>query len=128
MKVTSNNIQSLKSNEIIVFGSNGFGRHDGGLARVCVEKFGAIYGKANGIQGQCYAINTMDGLQNMQDDIRDFIKYVLFSPHQEFLLTEIGCGIAGYKPEQIAPLFEDAFNLSNISFPESFIKILTHNK
>ena len=115
-------ITELSENEIFVFGSNGQGAHFGGAAAIAVHKFGAKMGQAEGLQGQSYAINTMDSEDEMFEQINRFLKFA--EEHQEllFLVTEIGCGIAGYSPEQIAPAFED--RTGNVILPKAFMKIL----
>lgn len=111
-------IIELDKNEIFVFGSNGFGAHNGGAAAMAVAKFGAIYGQAEGLQGQSYAINTMDGFEVMAEQVARFIEFAREHSELTFLVTEIGCGIAGYTPEEVAPLFKGA--PENVVLPESF--------
>ena len=94
-------ITALDENEIFVFGSNGGGGHFGGAAATAMNKFGAIMGQAEGLQGQSYAINTMDGIEVMREQIDRFIDFAAKHPELTFYVTEIGCGIAGYTPEQI---------------------------
>ena len=118
-------ITSLKSNEIFVFGSNLAGQHGGGAARIAYEKFGAIYGQGVGLQGQSYAIPTMQGgVETIVPYVEEFIQFVKEHPELFFYITRIGCGIAGFKDEEIAPLFKEALNLDNVSIPESFWKVL----
>ncbi len=124
MRITPGNITELKNFEVIVFGSNAHGYHLGGLAKVCVDKFGAIEGRSFGLQGQSFGINTMSGLSSLIIDRDKFLKFAKQNTHLTFLLTEIGCGIAGYTPEEIAPLFIGAVKIKNIYLPESFWKIL----
>ena len=113
-------ITELDEGEIFVFGSNGMGAHLGGAAATAVAKFGAIYGQAEGLQGQSYAINTMDGFEVMAEQVARFIEFAREHPELKFLVTEIGCGIAGYSPEEVAPLFKDA--PENVVLPEAFNK------
>ena len=124
-RVTSDYVDTLNPNEIFVFGSNRQGYHGGGAAAMAHMFFGAIWGQGVGLQGQSYAIPTMD------DDVRivgwyveEFI--VFAREHQElhFLVTEIGCGIAGFTPEEIAPLFHSAIALDNVSLPKRFWVVL----
>ena len=103
--VTPDDINSLPPNSIFVFGSNLQGCHDGGAAKTAVEKFGAIYGKGVGTQGQSYAIPTMGGLEELWQYALDFIEYAILRSDLVFYLTRIGCGIAGYSDELIAPIF-----------------------
>ena len=111
-------IEELDESEIFVFGSNGFGAHNGGAAAMAVAKFGAIYGQAEGLQGQSYAINTMDGFEVMAEQVARFIEFAREHPGLKFLVTEIGCGIVGYTLEEVAPLFKGA--PENVVLPESF--------
>ena len=111
-------IEELDEGEVFVFGSNGFGAHNGGAAAMAMAKFGAIYGQAEGLQGQSYAINTMDGFEVMDEQVARFIEFAREHPEHTFLVTEIGCGIAGYSPEEVAPLFKGA--PGNVILPESF--------
>ena len=115
-------ITELGQNEIFVFGSNGQGAHFGGAAATAFRKFGAKMGQAEGLQGQSYAINTMDSKDEMLRQIERFLKFA--EEHQEltFLVTEIGCGIAGYSPEQIAPAFKNVSK--NVVLPDSFLEVL----
>lgn len=123
-RITPERIDRLGANEIFVFGSNGAGRHNGGAARAAVEKFGAIMGQGHGMQGKSYAINSMSGIPEMKQDINAFCAFAKAHPEKHFLVTPIGCGIAGYTPEEVAPLFADCKELSNVSLPSSFWKII----
>ncbi len=119
---TPEQISSLAFDEVFVFGSNLAGRHVGGAARVALNKFGAIYGQGVGLQGQSYAIPTMQGgVETIAPYVDKFIKYAQQNQDKFFYVTRIGCGIAGFKDEQIAPLFKDAVNLENVCLPESFV-------
>lgn len=125
-RFTPNFIKELKPNEIFVFGSNLQGQHGGGAARIAVEKFGAIWGKGVGMQGSCYAIPTMHGgVDKIKPYVDDFIEYAKNHTDKIFLVTRIGCGIAGFKDIEIAPLFEKAVNIENIYLPKEFYDILT---
>lgn len=124
-RVTQEFITSLQPNEIFVFGSNLAGMHGGGAARIALMKFGAVMGNGVGIQGQSYAIPTMQGgIETISPYVDDFIEYAKAHPQQQFLITPIGCGIAGFVPEEIAPLFAKAMEVKNISLPASFWEIL----
>ena len=117
-------ITKLKKNEIFVFGSNAEGNHAGGAAKLAKEKFGAGQGVARGITGQCYAIDTMSGIEVIKEQIQPFVTYAKMLPRMNFLVTEIGCGIAGYTVEEIAPLFKTALEVKNIILPASFLEVL----
>ena len=128
MKYTPENITSLEEDDIFVFGSNLAGMHAGGAARVAYERFGAIWGQGVGIQGQSYAIPTMQGgVDTIKPYVDDFIKLAREWDQNTFYVTRIGCGIAGFTDEEIAPLFADALELYNVRLPESFVKIIKRN-
>ncbi|MCL2063381.1 MAG: hypothetical protein FWG98_03280 [Candidatus Cloacimonetes bacterium] len=123
--ITPEKISSLAPNEVFVFGSNLAGQHAGGAAQTAHEKFGAIYGQGVGLQGQSYAIPTMQGgVDSIIPYVNDFLDFA--KEHQElfFYVTRIGCGIAGFKDEEIAPLFKEAIKMNNVSLPESFVDLL----
>lgn len=124
-RITPDNIRELAPNEIFVFGSNLQGWHGGGAARSAVDKFGAIEGLGVGPQGQCYAIPTMQGpVESIKPYVDHFVRYAKLNGNQVFLVTKIGCGIAGFTVEEIAPLFADAVKLSNIKLPKEFWEVL----
>lgn len=127
-RITPHHIAQLKPNEVFVFGSNAQGMHYGGAAAFAVAHFGAVMGNGEGMQGQTYAIPTMEGLDNLRPAVERFIEFAKTHTEQTFLVTPIGCGIAGYKPEDIAPMFAEALPLANVYLPQSFIKVLTANK
>ena len=124
-RITPDNINTLKGNEIFVFGSNLAGMHAGGAARVAAQKFGAVMGQGVGLQGQSYAIPTMQGgVETIVPYVDEFIKFADCHPKMTFLVTRIGCGIAGFTDKEIAPLFVRAINIPNIHLPLSFWKEL----
>ena len=124
-RVTPSWIDDLQENQVFVFGSNLAGMHGGGAARVARLRFGAVMGNGVGMQGRSYAIPTMHGgTKTIRPYVNDFIAYAKKHPELTFLVTPIGCGIAGFEPEDIAPLFEEASNVENIWLPESFWKVL----
>lgn len=128
MEYTPDYITNLKEDEVFVFGSNLAGHHGGGAARVAMLKFGAIWGQGVGMQGQSYAIPTMQGgVETIKPYVDDFITLAREWDQTTFYVTRIGCGIAGFSDEEIAPLFRDALDLYNVRLPESFVKILTKN-
>ena len=127
-RIASDKIDSLKENEIFVFGSNLAGKHGAGAAYAAVHKFGAINGKGVGMQGQSYAIPTMHGgVEEIRPYVEDFFKYAMSHPEKTFLVTKIGCGIAGFKESEIAPLFKRAYWTKNVHLPLDFWKILEKN-
>ena len=120
-------ITELKENEIFVFGSNLEGMHGGGAARLAYEKFGAIWGQGVGLQGQCYGIPTMHGgVEDIKPYVDEFIEFAKSHPELTFLVTRIGCGIAGFRDEEIAPLFNECIEIENVILPRSFHSILRH--
>lgn len=122
---TSERIMTLKPNEIFVFGSNLDGFHGGGAARIAMDRFGAVWGQGVGLQGQCYAIPTMQGgVETIKPYVDEFIAFAGQHPEYKFLVTRIGCGIAGFADEEIAPLFQEALNVENIILPKEFVKAL----
>lgn len=128
---TPERITELKPNEIFVFGSNLAGAHGGGAARLAYNRFGAICGQGVGLQGQSYAIPTMQGgVETIKPYVDEFIRFAKQHPEQKFLVTKIGCGIAGFKVEEIAPLFYHAIDSENIVLPREFDDIVQdiHNR
>lgn len=124
-RVTPSWIDDLQENEVFVFGSNLAGMHGGGAARIARLRFGAVMGNGVGMQGRSYAIPTMQGgTETIRPYVNDFIAYAKEHPELTFLVTPIGCGIAGFEPEDIAPLFELASNVENIWLPKSFWEVL----
>lgn len=125
LKFTPEHITSLGQDEIFVFGSNLAGRHIGGAALYALKHFGAVMGQGVGLQGQSYAIPTMQGgVDTIRPYVDEFIELAREWDQTTFYVTRIGCGIAGFKDEEIAPLFKEAVNLYNVRLPESFVKII----
>lgn len=137
-RVTSDKITKLKPNQIFVFGSNTEGIHAGGAARIAMDKFGAVLGEAIGEFGQSYAIPTLDladgvivkgklstrklQIEKIGKHVKEFAEHAKNNPDKVYLVTEIGCGIAGFKVEQIAPLFDCCKEIQNIHLPDRFWK------
>lgn len=122
---TPENISSLRPNEVFVFGSNLAGNHGGGAARLARDKFGAVMGQGVGLQGQSYAIPTMQGgIDTIKPYVDEFIGFAKSHPELKFYVTRIGCGIAGFNDEEIAPLFQDALSVENIILPKSFTDVI----
>lgn len=121
-------ISSLLPDEIFVFGSNLQGHHGGGAARAAYNKFGAVWGQGTGLQGQSYAIPTMQGgPETIRPYVDEFIGFASRHTELKFLVTRIGCGIAGFTDSDIAPLFSDALDMENVFLPKSFVKVLEHS-
>jgi hypothetical protein len=120
-RISPEYIKELNENEIFVFGSNLDGLHGGGAARIAYDKFGAIWGQGVGLQGQSYGIPTMHGgVDVIKPYVDEFINFAKSHAEFKFLVTRIGCGIAGFNDKEIAPLFKDAIEIENIYLPESF--------
>jgi len=137
-RTSSQWITSLKSNEIFVFASNMEREHLGGAARMANDKFGAVMYNPDGYQGQCYAIPTLSfkdnffGLKDIEEHVNTFFisvkkmreEFPALYSHVVYLVTEIGCGIAGYTPEQIAPMFKEAIDLPYVHLPARFWEVI----
>lgn len=124
-RINSDRITDLKPGEIFVFGSNLEGAHGGGAALLAWRKWGAVWGQGNGLQGQTYGIPTMHGgPEVIKPYVNEFICFAEEHPELIFLVTEIGCGIAGFSPRQIAPLFKKAIHIPNIYLPLRFWNLL----
>lgn len=128
MNFTSPDIKTLEKGQIFVFGSNYAGRHGAGAAKLAKQKFGAREGQGMGLMGQSYGIATKGwrldvlSLKEIEVQCERFKRYALVHPEFEFLVTEIGCGLAHFKPSQIAPFFKDS--PVNVRLPERFWKVL----
>ena len=123
--IASDCIDTLEKDEIFVFGSNLAGHHMGGAARVANIKLGAEWGVGVGLTGQSYAIPTMQGgVETIRPYVDEFVEFANQHQNMKFLVTRIGCGIAGFKDEEIAPLFRKAVSVSNIYLPQKFYDIL----
>lgn len=125
MNFTPEHISRLAEDEVFVFGSNLAGYHCSGAAATAMQKFGAVWGQGVGIQGQSYAIPTMQGgVETIKPYVDEFIELAREWDQTTFYVTRIGCGIAGFTDAEIAPLFKEALTLYNVRLPESFVKIL----
>lgn len=120
-RVTPEKINNLHKNEIFVFGSNLAGMHGGGAAHIALQRYGAVLGQGVGLQGRSYAIPTMQGsVETILPYVEEFIEFAKQHKEYTFLVTQIGCGIAGFTPAEIAPLFAGAINVENIHLPMEF--------
>ena len=133
-RTTPDSIKNLKPNEVFVFGSNLSGRHGKFSAKLAM-KWGAKYGEASGLRGSTYAIPTKGlsvyislPIEQIKDYVDEFIEFAKTRVDKVFLVTQIGCGSAGYTPESIAPLFKAAKDLENIHLPEKFWKVIEELK
>lgn len=130
-RITPEYVTELKPNEIFVFGSNESGIHGKGAAKMAMQ-WGAKYGNPEGIQGSTYAIPTKNKsisktleVSEIEVYVNRFIEYALSNPDSIFLVTEIGCGLAGLTPKQVAPMFKKAISMNNIHLPYRFWHILS---
>lgn len=124
-KYTPDKITSLLAKEVFVFGSNLAGKHGTGAAKTAL-KWGAKYGEGVGLQGSTYAIPTRDvhintlPLSEIKKYVDDFTNFAKQNGELTFLVTQIGCGLAGYKPIDIAPLFKQCIDIGNVILPKNF--------
>lgn len=132
-RTTADHITQLEPGQIFVFGSNIGGRHGKGAAKFAVQKFGAVYGQGVGLQGRSYGIPTVNAsitaplsLPKIAGYVSEFVEFARTRPDLTFLVTEIGCGLAGLTVKEIAPLFVDAMDVPNIWLPRRFWRVLEH--
>ena len=133
IRISAKYIYKLADNEIFVFGSNTQGAHGGGAARTAMS-WGAIYGQAFGLQGKTFAIPTVDytksgkmSMETIKEYVDRFLDFAKENKDKKFLVTEIGCGIAGFKVSDIAPLFKEVLKdeYDNVYLPKSFVDYLS---
>ncbi len=124
-------IVDLLPGQIFTFGSNTLGIHSAGAAKTAKLKFKAKRYVGEGLTGQCYALPTKGedfskslSISQIQKHVNKFIECAKENPHLTFLVTEVGCGLANYKPKDIAPLFKDAVELENVHLPKTFWNVL----
>ena len=133
-RTTPDLVKTLAPNEIFVFGSNLMGQHGAGAALMAYARFNAKMRVGVGFTGQSYAFPTKD--ENIQtlpipriaEYAKDFLEAVKNNPDKVFLLTEVGCGLAGYTVEDIAPLFKDGVELENLVYPRRFLEVYDKHK
>jgi hypothetical protein len=115
---------------IFVFGSNLAGRHGKGAALYARQHHGAVYGQGVGLWGTSYAIPTKDAkvktlpITEIARYVERFIAFAVSHPELRFQVTPIGCGLAGYTPAQIAPMFAGC--PANCELPPEFIAVLEY--
>lgn len=127
-RITPPQVNVLGDGELFVFGSNAAGLHMGGAARFALERFGAVWGIGEGLQGHSYAIPTMEGPEALRAAVERFTAFAREHGEWHFLVTPVGCGIAGYAVDEVAPLFAQAARLPNVSLPLGFWKVLRANE
>ncbi len=119
-------ITELKKNEIFVFGSNIRGMHGGGAALIAHKKFGAQWGIGEGITGQSYALPTMEGgIDYIAGKVNAFLVFARNHPELKFYVTKVACGIAGFRIEEIGPLFSEAVSIENVILPQEFVQTIS---
>ena len=135
-RISSSKITQLEDNEVFVFGSNTQGAHGGGAARTAMN-WGAIYGQAYGLQGKTFAIPNVDytksgkmAVSEIKKYVDKFLDFTLNHKDKKFLVTEIGCGIAGFKIEEMAELFREALKdkYDNVYLPQRFVDYLKNHQ
>lgn len=129
-RITPDLISDVAKNEVFVFGSNESGKHGRGAAKQALT-WGAKWGQASGLQGRTYGIPTKNHsisrsltVEEIDDYVVDFIYFAFWNPQLKFLVTEIGCGLAGHSPKDIGPLFKKAVDLPNVWLPKRFLKAI----
>ena len=130
---TPDYIDSLLANQIFVFGSNSLGYHTGGASGTARKKFGAVWGQPEGLQGQSYAIPVDFGKgvrkdNEVKESVSRFLTFTKEHPELFFFVTRIGCGMGGYRDEEMAQFFKGALELKNICLPKSFVDALSNGK
>jgi hypothetical protein len=125
-RVTPDTITRLEEGQIFVFGSNLSGRHGKGAAKTALG-WGAKWGQASGLQGRTYGIPTKDAsvrhtlsVNEIRPFVDEFIYFAKLRPDLTFLVTEVGCGLAGLHPKEVAPLFAATVELDNVWLPQRF--------
>lgn len=126
---TPDYIDRLLPNQIFVFGSNTLGYHTGGASGTARKKFGAVWGQTEGLQGQSYAIPVDFGKGIRKDtevkaSVEKFIEFAKQNENLFFFVTRIGCGIGGYRDNEMAQFFKQALEVNNICLPKSFVDAL----
>lgn len=126
---TPDYIDRLLPNQIFVFGSNTLGYHTGGASGTARKRFGAVWGQAEGLQGQSYAIPVDFGKGIRKDtEVKASVeKFIAFAKENEklfFFVTRVGCGLGGYRDDEMAQFFRNALGVKNICMPKSFVDAL----
>ena len=126
---TPDYIDRLLPNQVFVFGSNTLGYHTGGASGTARKKFGAVWGQPEGLQGASYAIPVDFGKgvrkdNEVKESVSRFLAFTKEHPELFFFVTRIGCGLGGYRDDEMALFFKDALELNNVSLPKSFVDAL----
>lgn len=115
-RFTPEHIEDLHPNEVFVFGSNANGNHYGGAANLAYQRFGAVWGVGEGLRGNSYALPTLNrfmervSLGALKQAFKHLFQEIDYNPELCFLLTKVGCGIAGYTVKEVACVFWGAVN------------------
>ena len=126
-RCTPKNICQLRNRQIFVFGTDKKGSQRQGAAWLAANRFGASVGVTDGLSGRAYALPTQGfSIEQLADAVRRFEEFARANPSFEFLVTPVGCGHAGFKIEEVAPLFQDCVGLMNVMLPEDFYTLLPH--
>lgn len=134
MKITPENVSALAENEFFVFGSNLNGYHGAGAAYTAHKLFDAEMGVGEGITGKCYAFPTKDknmnpvSIADFSSSVKKLKEVINANPNKHFLITRVGCGLAGFRDYEVAPLFKEFLELPNVSLPSEFLNILINEK
>ena len=126
MKTTPENILTLEPHQVFVFGSNRAGRHGAGAAKLAHRKFGAKWGQGDGFMGQSYGISTKDrnlgvlSVRQIEIGVDRLLRFAEAHPELEFLVTKIGCGLAGYSAKEIRACFAGKVIPANVALPAEF--------
>ena len=113
--------------ELFVFGSNDAAIHGAGAALVAARRYGAVGTVSEGYSGRSYAIPTKTArlkphsIEKVKVNVQRFVNYTIMNPHLTFFVTRVGCGLAGFKDSEIAPLFRHA---ENCNFPDEWKQYL----
>jgi hypothetical protein len=131
-RITPEDIKSLGKGFVLVFGSNEMGVHGAGAAAFAFDKCGARLGQGYGFAGLSFAIPTKDWdievlpLDQIEHYVKGFVRFVKrkIGGNWKFYVTRIGCGLAGYKPEEIAPMFKELRHHPAVWLPQDFIDVI----
>lgn len=114
-------IDNLTSNQVFVFGTSADGKHEEGTAKTALDKYGAVMGQGEGMQGQSYAIPVKEVSEaQVYRAVKRFISFAKDHSDREFIVTEVGCDTATWRIDQVAPFFYDAMPVKNIRLPRRF--------
>lgn len=133
MRITPEIITHPSQDENVLIGTNEAGIHGAGIARAAMN-WGARMGQGFGPMSNCFGLPTKDWqIQTLPlEEIERYVKrYLAWTKLQrnfkwKYMITPIGCGLAGYEPVDIAPMFEECLNNRKFWLPKSFIEVITN--